>query len=224
MFNGDALSSDQELEYARKAAQGDQNAFRYLVLAYETSIFAYLQSIVGDWESARDLTQETFIAAFYALPRWQPPESLNRWPSLPQKNGRHVARSSLDHPLAPWLYRIATNHALTFLKQQSRYKRAGASFPLEDHTDINQRSESLGISQDAVEAWENRYAVRELLQEALNQLSTDDALCIVLRCVAGERYAEIAERLGMTKEAVRKRVARGLLVLRTVYQALEKEK
>ncbi|MDQ2904056.1 MAG: RNA polymerase sigma factor [Chloroflexota bacterium] len=223
VFNGDALSRSQELEYARKAAHGDHDAFRHLVLAYETSILTYLQSILGDWESARDLTQETFIAAFYALPRWQPPESLTRWQSIPQKNAQG-ARSLMDHPLAPWLYRIATNHALTFLKQQGRYKRAGASLPLEYHPDINQISESIGESQGAVEGWENGFAVRELLHEALSQLSTDDALCIVLRFVAGERYAEIAERFGMTKEAVRKRVARGLLVLHSVYQALDKEK
>ncbi len=159
MFNGDALSRSQELEYARKAAHGDHDAFRHLVLAYETSILMYLQSILGDWESARDLAQETFIAAFYALPRWQAPESLNRWQSIPQKNGQG-ARSLVDHPLAPWLYRIATNHALTFLKQQGRYKRAGASLPLEYHPDINQISESMGESQGAVEGWEGEGGAR----------------------------------------------------------------
>ena len=217
------ISNDQELEYIRKAAGGDQEAFRHLVLAYETPVLTYLHSILGDWENARDLAQETFLAAFYALPRWQPPESLSRWQSAPQKSGQ-TARSIMDHPLAPWLYRIATNHALTFLKRQGRSKHAGGPLSLEYHTDAGQRSASIGKSQGSLETWEDRYIVRELLQESLSQLSTDDALCLVLRFIAGEHYAEIAERLGTTKEAVRKRVARGLVALRSAYQALDQEK
>lgn len=223
MFNGQIVSNSKELEYIQKAAHGDQDAFRHLVLAYETPVLTYLQSILGDWENTRDLAQETFIAAFYALPHWQPPELLNHQQTVPQKSGQ-AARSIMDHPLAPWLYRIATNHALTFLKQQSRRKRAGMLFHVEHHADASQISESVGKPQSFVEAWEDRYIVRELLHEALSQLSEEDALCIVLRFIAGERYTEIAERLGITKEAVRKRVTRGLIVLRSVYKALDREK
>lgn len=190
-------------------------------LTYETPVLSYLQSILGNWENARDLAQETFIAAFYALPHWRPPELLYHQQSVPQKSGQS-ARSIVEHPLAPWLYRIATNHALTFLKQ--RGKRAEVSLSVGEHTDISQVSESVGIPQSSVETWENRYVARELLHEALSQLSADDAYCIILRFVAGERYAEIAERLGTTKEAVRKRVARGLVVLRSIYRALDWEK
>lgn len=91
-------------------------------------------------------------------------------------------------------------------------------------TDTDQISDTMGKSRSIVEAWEDRYVVRELLQEALSQLPVDDALCIILRFIAGERYAEIAERLGMTKEAVRKRVTRGLVALRSAYKALDQEK
>lgn len=221
MFNGDVVSTNKELEYAQKAAHGDQDAFRQLVLVYEAPVLRYLQSILGDWENARDLAQETFIAAFYALPHWQPPELLHHQQSVPQESWQS-ARSIVDHPLAPWLYRIATNHALTFLKQQG--KRAEVPLSVEHHTDASQISEPVGMPQSSVEIWENRYVARELLHEALSQLSADDAFCIILRFVAGERYAEIAERLGTTKEAVRKRVARGLVVLRSIYQALDREK
>jgi RNA polymerase sigma factor (sigma-70 family) len=221
VFRGKVVPNNQELEYIQKAAHGDHDAFRHLVLAYETPVLTYLQSILGDRENARDLAQETFIAAFYALPHWQPPEPLNYRQPVPQKSGQS-ARSIMDHPLAPWLYRIATNHALTFLKRQS--KRAEVPLSIEQHTDASQIGESVGMPQSSVETWENRYVARELLHEALSQLSADDAYCIILRFVAGERYAEIAERLGTTKEAVRKRVARGLVVLRSIYQALDWEK
>ena len=220
MSSREVVPNNKELEHIQKAAHGDHDAFCHLVLAYETPVLTYLHSILGDWENARDLTQETFIAAFYGLPHWQPPESLNHELPVPQER-LQLAHSIIDHPLAPWLYRIATNQARTFLKQQGRRKRAGMPLSTDHHRDRGQMSKSVGRLQASVEAWEDQYAVRELLHEALSQLSVDDAVCIILRFVAGERYAEIAERLGITKEAVRKRVARGLVVLRSIYKALD---
>lgn len=212
MFNRKIVSTNQELEDIQKAAHGDHDAFRHLVLAYEAPLLTYLQSLLGNWENTRDIAQETFIAAFYALPSWQPPESLNH-PLFMFQKGAQPSRKLVEHPLTPWLYRIATNHALTFLKQQSRRKHI-VPLQIDHHMDAS----------PVIEAWEDRYIVRELLHEALSQLSTDDALCITLRFLANERYAEIADRLGITKEAVRKRVERGLVVLRSVYHTLNSEK
>lgn len=70
---------------------------------------------------------------------------------------------------------------------------------------------------------EDRYIVRELLRQALNCLSQEDAACLLLRFVESERYSEIAVRLGMSQEAVRKRVTRSLAVLRTIYHQLDME-
>jgi RNA polymerase sigma factor (sigma-70 family) len=70
---------------------------------------------------------------------------------------------------------------------------------------------------------EERTAARDLLRAALGHLTEEDAACLVLHYVAGERYAEIAARLGLTSEAVRKRVSRGLVVLRAAYRALDVE-
>src|SRR5262245_26559729 len=71
--------------------------------------------------------------------------------------------------------------------------------------------------------FEERYAARELLQRALRHLSEQDAACLVLHYVAGERYGEVALRLGLTGEAVRKRVSRGLRALGAASAALDPE-
>lgn len=65
---------------------------------------------------------------------------------------------------------------------------------------------------------EETYVLREILHEALCRLSDEDGTCVVLRFVQGERYADIAELLGTTSEAVRKRVARGIVVMREAIQ------
>jgi RNA polymerase sigma factor (sigma-70 family) len=177
----------EELALARRAAQGDHEAFREVVLRYEGRLCAYLAQMTGDGELARDLAQETFVAAYRALPQWQPPTAPH------------------PHPLAPWLYRIASNRALSTLRN-----------PAPTAADWQ-------MTEIANEGWEDHFVARELLRQALRTLSAEDAACLVLHFVAGERYGEIGVRLGLSAEAVRKRVARGLVALRAAYHALDVE-
>jgi RNA polymerase sigma-70 factor (ECF subfamily) len=186
------IAAADELSQIRRAATGDHAAFALLVRRYEARILTYLRQTVGDAELASDLAQETFLAAYQALPRWQPPppDSASRTTDL----------------LSPWLYRIATNRAISALRRQTMSARrtlvsaTRASFSLEDAV--------IG---------------RELLRTALAMLDEDDAACLVLHYVAGERYGEIAARLGISSEAVRKRVGRALSSLRRAYAVLENE-
>jgi RNA polymerase sigma-70 factor (ECF subfamily) len=194
-----ADTSDDELALVRRAAQGDHRAFGALVREYEPRLLAYLVQMLSDPETARDAAQETFLAAFQALPRWRLPDAQRADPS---------------HPLSPWLYRIATNKALSLLRSSSiRPPVASSARALTETPNDDARTGG----------FEERYAARELLEDALRRLSEDDAACLVLHYVAGERYSEIAARLGLTSEAVRKRVSRGLTTLRAVYAALDSE-
>jgi len=185
------IATADELSQIRRAARGDHAAFALLVRRYEARIVTYLRQMVGDADLASDLAQETFLAAYQALPRWQPPPDL-------------AARTT--DLLSPWLYRIATNHAISALRRQAMLARRAPGAP-------TRASSSL---EDAVIG-------RELLRAALATLDEDDAACLVLHYVAGERYGEIAARLGISSEAVRKRVGRSLSSLRRAYAALETE-
>lgn len=194
-----ADTHDDELALAARAARGDHAAFGALVREYEPRLLAYLVQMLGDRDAARDAAQETFLAAFRALPRWRPSTD---------------ARANPDRPLSPWLYRIATNKALSLLRSGSaRSAVAATTHTLSEHPS----------TEATTGGFEERYAARELLQGALRHLSEDDAACLVLHYVAGERYSEIAARLGLTSEAVRKRVSRGLKALREAYAALDSE-
>lgn len=198
----DDLARERELSLIHRAAHGDHEAFRSLVVSYEARLLTYLTQMLGDTENARDVAQETFVAIFHALPRWQPPAAT--------PEGHDVA-----HPLAPWLYRIATNRALSLLRKQAvRVRVHGYHFAA---TSRQSQGEALQ------ESFEDRYIARELLREALHHLSEEDAACLVMHFVSGERYAEIADRLGLTSEAVRKRVARALVALRKAYHDLDTE-
>ena len=180
-----------ELGLIRRAAGGDHSAFATLMRRYESRIQRYLRQMVGDAELAGDLTQETFLAVYRALARWQPPPE-----TAPQTSD----------PLSPWLYRIATNRALSALRSQAISRRAPPA----------PTSEGIASVEDAAVG-------RALLRAALETLDEDDAACLVLHYVAGERYGEIAARLNLSSEAVRKRVGRALTALRRAYAAMESE-
>jgi len=87
---------EQEEEYLVEQAQaGDPVAFGILVDCYQPSLRDYLLHLVGDRETAFDLTQEVFVRAYCAIRRT--PSGLR---------------------FRPWLYRIATNLACDHLRRQ----------------------------------------------------------------------------------------------------------
>ncbi len=208
-MEGNDPGAVEELELIRRAQHGDHEAYRRLVISYESRLLAYLTHLLGDRENARDIAQETFIAAFHALPRWNPPER--------QKKSRSDDQEQDDaariHPLAPWLYRIATNRALNLLQRQPVHSSLLERDALYEQQRSSEQNPTI----------EDRFIARELLREALGQLSELDAACLILRFVSGAGYTEIALQLGITKEAARKRVTRGLTALRAAYRAVDME-
>jgi RNA polymerase sigma-70 factor (ECF subfamily) len=80
--------------FVERARAGEGAAFATLFEHYNARIFRYLEHIVGNPEIGRDLTQDTFVAAWRSLPNLQD-----------------------AHSFSPWLYRIATNMARLHLRR-----------------------------------------------------------------------------------------------------------
>src|SRR5215218_5139289 len=91
------LPAVDEAALVSRARDGDREAFGVLFDRYQTPIVNYLYRVVGDWELATDLAQDSFLKAYQALGRTDP-----------------------DLQIAPWLYRIATNTALDALRRRKR--------------------------------------------------------------------------------------------------------
>jgi hypothetical protein len=77
------------------ARNGDEAAFSFLFETYKARICTYLAHLIGNEEEGRDLAQDTFLKAWRALPQ------------------THKALQ-----FEAWLYRIATNTALDYLRSQ----------------------------------------------------------------------------------------------------------
>ncbi len=119
---------------------------------------------------------------------------------------RGILASNSDLSLKAWIYRIATNNALQHLRRRRLisflpFSRLGDAFT----------SNLRAISHEPIE--------RIAIQEALLKVPVDQRTAMVLHFVEGFRYREIGELLGISEDAVRKRVARGSKRFRSAYGA-----
>jgi RNA polymerase sigma-70 factor (ECF subfamily) len=104
--SGDAVSWEEHV-WVERARAGDVEAFDAIMAHYETRILRFLTGTVGDVEVARELCQDTFLAAYRALPKL---------------NG--------ELRLSSWLYTIALNRA----RSHHRRRRFRTLVPLLDDT------------------------------------------------------------------------------------------
>ncbi len=164
---------------------GDVDAFAEIVEYYQVPIIRYLYRLTGDYETAQDLAQETFIQAY-----------------------KGILKTNSELRLKAWLYRIATNNAW----QYHRRRRLLSFIPLD------------GFRKSGTPNVENQSdgTVEEMaIQETLRKVPAQQRACLVLHFVEGFKYREIAETLGISEDAVRKRVSRGKQIFRRLYNGGE---
>jgi RNA polymerase sigma-70 factor (ECF subfamily) len=175
---------------AERAQAGDRAAFTALFHQYNAPICRYLAHLVGNDEVGRDLAQETFFAAWRALADLRDPARFG-----------------------PWLYRIATNHANSYLRQARLTRwlpwaepsgQQAASFPT-----------SAGPEGQVIEA--------QQVAAALAQLTPKYRVCLLLQLEGGFSQREIAHMLRLTEKSVSVYVSRGREEFRRAYQRLEDE-
>ena len=177
------------------AQAGDEAAYETIYIAYYARIRNYIYRMMGSPEDASDLTQDTFVKAWRALPG-----------------------TSTDLRVGAWLYRIATNVCL----DQLRHRKLIKWQPLADDTRQHDTVETQYIRQAqaierqsilsplfpqperAAEQAEQRQDVRTVLA----RLHEPYRQMLVLREYAGLTYDEAADVLGTTRSAVKSRVSR----------------
>jgi len=171
------------------AKTGDLNAFETLVGRYERKIFRLAQNITQNREDAEDVMQEAFLKAFEHLPEFQ-------------GNSRFYT----------WLVRIAVNQALMKLR-----KRRPNQVSLDEEIDTGEEK----VFRD-VEDWgpspARRYEQAELgqiLTKVIGELDPAFRVVFQLRDIEELSTEETAETLGLSVPAVKSRLLRARLKLRT---------
>lgn len=167
--------------------------FDALVAKYEKKIFNVIYRMLGDYEEATDLTQETFISAF-----------------------RHYDRFRGDSKVFTWLYQIARNLCINRVRQRERQRGMrieSLDQPRDGDDDDGMTREIADWSQSPQRVLENK-ELREKLLAAIDALTPDYKEVLMLREFESLSYNEIVERTGLTLENVKTRLSRARGMLR----------
>jgi RNA polymerase sigma-70 factor (ECF subfamily) len=177
------LEPDDDARLVAQAQAGDMRSYDALVTRHRGRIFAMIRNMIHQEAEAWDLSQEVFIKAWQALPRFEA-----------------KARFST------WLYRIAHNVVYDW----TRKKRIDGIGELNDEVFERERIDpASSTTPDAGEAPDEAMAHGELrakIEAALGKLSPEHREVVVLKDVQGLAYKEIAEVMGSTIGTVMSRL------------------
>lgn len=175
-----AEATDKEL--VKRVQKGDLKAFDMLFGKYQTRIQNLVSRYVRDAEEVQDVTQEAFIKAYRALPRFRG-----------------------DSAFYTWLYRIAINTAKNHLVARSR-RPPGSDVDIED-ADYRDDADVLRDTEDPQAALA-RDQLRRTIHEAIRDLPDDLRSALTLREFEGLSYEQIAQVLDCPVGTVRSRIFR----------------
>lgn len=171
--------SDDEL--VLKAQQGDVHAFDTLVERYHDKIYGLTYNMTSNREDAEDLTQEVFVKAYEALPRFKGKSSFYTW-----------------------LYRIAVNKTINYRKKRNR-KRALSLDSFDQEVKMDDVYHDLTAKGSPLRSM----SLSELqikLNEALQKLSEKHRTVVVMHDMQGIPHEEIAKVVGASVGTVRSRL------------------
>lgn len=149
-----------------QAQGGDQEAFGELVRLYQARVYSLAFGMVGNAEDAQELTQQTWIRV------WQKLGSFRQ-----------------DARFFTWVYRIASNLCLDFLRRRARVREE----PLDETREPEPApGEEPGTPPQPDDELQRR-EVREQVERAMAGLSPEHRLVLTLREMDGLAYEEIAD-------------------------------
>ena len=171
-----------DAQLVRRVQKGDKGAFDLLVLKYQHKIVNLVMRYVRDPELALDITQEAFIKAYRAIPRFRG-----------------------DSAFYTWMYRIAVNTAKNHLAAQRR-RPMDVELDLQDpeqydlHAKLKETDTPEGVTLGN--------ELKETVERAIAALPEDLRTAIILRELEGMSYEEIAQTMECPVGTVRSRIFR----------------
>ena len=174
---------------------GDEDAFAELVGRYRNQITSYIYRMVNDYDTAVDLAQETFIRVYRAAGRYQ-----------------------TTHAFSTYIYRIATNVAISELRKRKRRRLVSLTGLLtspdgEELMDFQPVDEKPLQDIALIDAEK-----RAVIKRAISTLPDRYRAPLVLRDVEGKSYDEIAAILQTSEGTVKSRINRARNFLRDKMQ------
>jgi len=167
--------------------RGDRSSYTELVNRYKDKIINFTFRYLGDYDSAEDITQETFLKLY-----------------IKKDSYKEIAKFST------WLYTIAGNLAKTELRKIKRRKTYTISDLSTDDREFVIHQPDSGSFEDE----EDTLVSGKILQKCLNELDDEFKNIIILRDIQELSYDEISKILKIPLGTVKSRINRGRFKLK----------
>jgi len=190
------VDPDDDFRLVALAQQGDLHAYDALVTRHRGRIFAMIRNMIHQEADAWDLSQEVFIKAWHALPRFE-------------------AKAKFS----TWLYRIAHNTVYDWARKRKIESAGEFNDEIFERERIDSASFTTPSGGESPDATMANGELRVKIQIALGKLSAEHREVVLLKDVQGLSYKEIAEAMSSTLGTVMSR----LFYARQKLQALLKD-
>lgn len=183
---------------AANIERGLTTAFAGVLQRAQWQLYGFVRGLTGNDERAHDVVQDVFVEAWRLAQRAEPPFT-------------HDALQRDEKGARRWLFRVAYRQAVSDLRRDHVIEWRSL--------DASEVSAPAPAHLYAPPSFEDRIAEAEALRAALGSLSSEDTACILLNVVQGFTSAEIAQIIGSTADATKRRLSRAKQRLRDTYFA-----
>ncbi len=182
-----SASSEQDRTLVEQALAGEEEAFAQLFSKYHRGIAFHVARMVPAQTSVEDLVQEIFIKAFTSLPSY-----------------------SQEYAFSTWLYRIATNHVIDYLR-----KKKIPTFSIDQPPSPGEEEQRYEIPDTTYRPDRHIMASqqRNILEEAIEKLPPKYKRVIIMRHKQEMSYEEIARALELPLGTVKAHIFRARQLL-----------
>src|SRR5579859_6357591 len=185
---GTSGTNDDEPALIASSQHGDVHAFNCLVERYQQTAYTLALRMLGDPDTAADITQDAFLSAYRAIGRF-----------------RGIS-------FRAWLLRIVSNACYDYWRARGRHPIASLEAITERDPDDDTAGGPMPAALVEEERDPERVALRaelvEAIQAALLSLPAEQRLAVVLSDVQGFAYEEIAQITQTSLGTVKSRISR----------------
>jgi RNA polymerase sigma-70 factor (ECF subfamily) len=187
---------DPDVRLMLAVRDDDAEAFEELVIRYQTRLVSLLEHMVGSRDQAEDLAQEVFLRVYRARKSYEP-----------------------GAKFSTWLFTIANNVASNAIR--SRFRRREVRLRTQDSGSTGGRplERLLQASTGQIPARQlDKAEMRDIVRLALTSLNDRQRLAVLLSKFEGMSYADIAQTMDMSPQAIKSLLSRARVNLRAVLE------
>jgi RNA polymerase sigma-70 factor (ECF subfamily) len=197
--DSESIVSDEEIvdSYLKTRCP---HTFEQLVRRYEREIYTYLRRFLGDAQEAEDVFQATFLSVHLRIDQFE--------------QGRRFR---------PWLYAIASNKAIDFMRRNKRHQIGSLNTALSNSDGDETLMHKLPSDQVPPDEFAERNENAARVREALSQLNEPTQQLIQLAFFQEMKYADISEILKIPVGTVKSRVFTAIRKLNAIWMRMEEK-